>query len=322
MSIEDLAHGKEAVLLVGVGGGGDVSWSIPLINYLRTLGVKRFAVGEAAIAWWDIEGRISLGGFTFHLNDLDKRQPLGERCALLQRDTQVAVGPGKGSRLPQSVIAEMKDVEAFAIELDGGVKGITDSINALVKHLGAGLVVGVDCGSDSFYSGTETKVLSPLVDAMVVAALADLKQASIMGLIGYGCDGDLMPDELDASVKQVIRKGGLLGARGLTPSDVREMESFFAIWPNPVEEWPLKAAKGELGWKNMNTLWSIFVTPLTSIMLFFDPKILAEHNPLVRDVRPSTSLKAAEEATIRLGLMPETRMAKLLPKLMEEKRND
>jgi len=188
----------------------------------------------------------------------------------------------------------------------------------LVKHLGAGLVIGLDCGSDSFYSGTETKVLSPLVDAMVVAALANCKQASIMGLIGYGCDGDLMPDELDASVRQVIRKGGLLGARGLTPTDMRDMEKFFTIWPNPVEEWPLKAAKGELGWKNMNTLWSILVTHLTSIMMFFDPKILAEHNPLARDVRATTSLKEAEEATIRLGLMPETKMAKLLPKLMEE----
>ena len=318
MSLEDLARGKEAVLLVGVGGGGDVSWSIPLINYLRTLGVKRFAVGEAAIAWWDLEGRISLGGFAFHVKDLDKSQSLNERCALLHKDTYVAVGPGKGTKLPQCIIAGMKDVEAFVFELDGGVKGITDSMDALVKHLGAGLVIGLDCGSDSFYSGTETKVLSPLVDAMVVAALANCKQASIMGLIGYGCDGDLMPDELDASVRQVIRKGGLLGARGLTPTDMRDMEKFFTIWPNPVEEWPLKAAKGELGWKNMNTLWSILVTHLTSIMMFFDPKILAEHNPLARDVRATTSLKEAEEATIRLGLMPETKMAKLLPKLMEE----
>ena len=318
MSLEDLARGNEAVLLIGVGGGGDVSWSIPLINYLRTLGVKRFAVGEAAIAWWDLEGRISLGGFTFHLEDLDKAQSLSDGCALLHKDTHVAKGPGKGTKLPQCIIAEIKDVQAFAFELDGGVKGITNSIDSLVKHLGAGLVIGVDCGSDSFYSGTETKVLSPLVDAMVVAALANCKQASIMGLIGYGCDGDLMPDELDASVKQVTKKGGLLGARGLTPADIGDMEKFFAIWPNPVEEWPLKAAKGELGWKNMNTLWSILVTPLTSIMMFFDPKILAEHNPLARDVRASASLREAEEVTIRLGLMPETKMAKLLPKLMEE----
>jgi len=318
LSLEDLARDNEAVLFVGVGGGGDVSWSIPLISYLRTLGVKRFAVGEAAIAWWDLEGQISLGGFTFHLKDLDRSQALSDRCALLHKDTRVATGHGKGSKLPQCIIAEMKDVEAFVFELDSGVKGITNSMDALTKHLGAGLVIGVDCGSDSFYSGTETKVLSPLVDAMVVAALADCKQASVMGLIGYGCDGDLMPDELDASVKQVIRKGGLLGARGLTQSDVREMEEFFKIWPNPVEEWPLKAAKGELGWKNMNTLWSILVTPLTSIMMFFDPKVLVEHNPLAREVRGSTDLKEAEEATIRLGLMPETRMAKLLPKLMEE----
>jgi hypothetical protein len=318
LSLEERVHDNESVLLVGVGGGGDVSWSIPLINYLRTLGVKRFAVGEATIAWWDLEGRISLGGFTFHLADLDTVQKISDRCGLLRRETRVVNGPGRGSRLPQSIIAELKDVEAFALELDDGVVGMREGINALANHLGAGLVIGVDCGSDSFYSGTETKVLSPLVDAMIVAALADCKPASIMGLIGYGCDGDLMPDELDASVKSVIKKGGLLGARGLIPTDIQDMEKFFSVWPNPVEEWPLKAAKGELGWKNMNTLWSILVTPLTSIMMFFEPKVLVEHNPLANAVRDSKMLKEAEDAAIRMGLMPETRMAKLLPKLMEE----
>lgn len=317
MSLEDKVRGNESVVLVGVGGGGDVSWSIPLINYLRTLGVKRFAVGEATISWWDLEGRISLGGFTFHLADLDNVQKISDRCGLLHKETRVVNGPGKGSRLPQCIIAELKDVEAFALELDDGVAGTRDGINALAKHLGARLVIGVDCGSDTFYTGKETKVLSPLVDAMIVAALTDCEPTSIMGLIGYGCDGDLMPDELDASVKSVITKKGLLGARGLTPTDIQDAEKFFSIWPNPVEEWPLKAAKGELGWKNMNTLWSILVTPLTAIMLFFVPHVLVENNPVAKAVRNSRTLKEAEDATIRLGLMPETRMARLLPKLME-----
>ena len=317
MSLEERVHGSESVLVLGVGGGGDVSWSIPLINHLRTLGVKRFAVGEATIAWWDLEGRISLGGFTFHLNDLDKVQMISNRCGLLRKESLVVSGPGKGSRVPQCIVAEQMDVEAFALEVDDGVVGMRDGINALAKHIGAGLVVGVDCGSDTFYTGTETKVLSPTVDAMTLAALADCAPKSIMGLIGYGCDGDLMPDELDASVKTVVKKGGMVGARGLTPADMRDMEKFFAVWPNPVEEWPLKAAKGELGWKNMNTLWSILVTPLTSVMLFFEPKILAEHNPLANAVRNSSTLKESEEATVRLGLMPETKMAKLLPKLLE-----
>jgi len=318
LMLEEYARSTDSVVLVGVGGGGDVSWSIPLINYLRALGVKRFAVGEAAIAWWDIDNQIALGGFTFHVDQLDRSERLGRRCALVYPDGRVISGPGKSSTLPQCIAAKMKGTEAFVFELDDGVTGILESISLVAEHIGAGLVVGIDCGSDSFYSGNESKVLSPLVDAMVVAALARTTTTSILGLIGYGCDGDLMPDEMDASVGEVFRKGGYLGARGLTRADMNDMGRFFEIWPNPVEEWPLKAAKGELGWKNMNRLWSILVTPLTSVILFFDPKVVAEHNPLAKAIAGSRSLKEAEEATIRLGLVPETRMAKLLPKLMED----
>ncbi|MEM2990814.1 MAG: DUF1152 domain-containing protein, partial [Halobacteria archaeon] len=95
-------------------------------------------------------------------------------------------------------------------------------------------------------------------------------------------------------------------------------EKFFDMFPNPVEEWPLKAVKGEIGWKKMNELWSIKVSPLTSIMLFFDPKTLLEHNPLAKKISHSKSLKEAENITLELGLIPETRMVKFLPSLLEE----
>ncbi|MEM3507342.1 MAG: DUF1152 domain-containing protein [Candidatus Bathyarchaeia archaeon] len=317
ISLEDVAKKAIKVIIIGVGGGGDIGWAIPIINYLRLFKAKEFFIGEPGIGWWNIDGRIALGGFKIQIKDLDKYKRISKRLALIDYDTKVINGAIKGMKLPQSIVAELMKTKSFILELDEGVDGMVEELKMFIKKEKIDLIIGVDCGSDSFYSGVETKVLSPLVDAMVVAMLARLDIPSVLSLIGYGCDGDLMPEELDKSISLVMKKGGFLGARGLTPIDIEYMEKFFNMFPNPVEEWPLKAAKGELGWKRMNELWSIKISPFTSIMLFFDPKILLEHNPLAKKILYSKSLKEAENITLKLGLIPETRMVKLLPSLLE-----
>jgi hypothetical protein len=317
-SLEDVAKEATKIIMIGVGGGGDIGWAIPLINYLRLFKAKEFFVGEPGIGWWNIDGRIALGGFKIQIKDLDKYERVSPGLALIDYDTRITSGVIKGMKLPQSIVAELMKTKSFILELNGGVNGMVKELGTFIKKEKIDLIIGVDCGSDSLYSGIETKVLSPLVDAMVVAMLARLDIPSVLSLIGYGCDGDLMPEELERSVSLVMKKGGFLGARGLTPIDIDYMEKFFNKFPNPVEEWPLKAVRGELGWKKMNELWSIKVSPLTSIMLFFDPKILLEHNPLAKKISYSKSLKEAESITLKLGLIPETKMVKLLPSLEEE----
>ncbi|MEM3060797.1 MAG: DUF1152 domain-containing protein [Candidatus Bathyarchaeia archaeon] len=317
-SLEDFAKKAKKIIMIGVGGGGDIGWAIPLINYLRLFNAKEFFLGEPSIGWWNIDERIALGGFKIRIKDLDKYERISPGLALIDHDTRIASGVIRGMKLPQSIVAELMKTKSFILELEEGVDGMVKELDALIKKEKIDLIIGVDCGSDSFYSGVETKVLSPLIDAMVVAMLARLKIPSVLSLIGYGCDGDLMPEELDKSIALVMEKGGFLGARGLTPIDIDCMEKFFDMFPNPVEEWPLKAVKGEIGWKKMNELWSIKVSPLTSIMLFFDPKTLLEHNPLAKKISHSKSLKEAENITLELGLIPETRMVKFLPSLLEE----
>ncbi len=242
---------------------------------------------------------------------------ISQGCSMISPRSKVTRGPGRGAVLPQSIVAELMDIDPYVIEIDGGARGLVSDLEELCDRRGADLVIGVDCGSDSLYSGKESKVLSPLVDAMVVAALSKIKEKSMLGLIGYGCDGDLMPEEIDVRLAELAEENGVIGSMGLSDKDKENLDVFFKRFPNPVEEWPLKASRGAHGWVRFNSLWSIYVSALSSIMFMLDPKVMTEQNPLAKAIVESGSLAEAERATLSLGLIPETKLVKLLPKLME-----
>ena len=317
MLLDKELRDAESVVILGVGGGGDVSWSIPIINRLHDNGIHKIAVGEPSVAWWDLEGRISLGCFTFRSVDLSFSKRISPGCSMISPKSRVTGGPGKGAILPQSIVAELMDIDPYIIGIDRGVKGMVDDLEALCRRRGADLVLGVDCGSDSLYSGKESKVLSPLVDAMVMAALSKIEEKSMLGLIGYGCDGDLMPEEIDARLAELARENGILGSMGLSEEDKENLDAFFKRFPNPVEEWPLKASRGTHGWVRFNSLWSIYVCAFSSIMFMLDPKVMTEQNPLAKGIVDSRSLAEAERVSLSMGLTPETKLVKLLPKLLE-----
>ncbi len=317
MLLDRELRGATSVVILGVGGGGDVSWSIPIIDRLHDNGIDKIAVGEPTVAWWDLEGRISLGCFTFHCKDMSLAKQVSKGCYMITPKSAVTRGPGKGAVLPQSIVAELMGIDPYVIEIDRGVRGMVSDLEKLCDRRGADLVIGVDCGSDSLYSGKESKVLSPLVDAMVVAALSKIKEKSMLGLIGYGCDGDLMPEEVDVRLAELAKENGIIGSLGLSEKDKEKLEVFFKRFPNPVEEWPLKASRGAHGWVRFNTLWSVYVSALSSIMFMLDPKIMAEQNPLAKSIADSGSLAEAERASLSLDLIPETKLVKLLPKLLE-----
>ena len=121
-------------------------------------------------------------------------------------------------------------------------------------------------------------------------------------------------DELDERVGIVMREGGYLGAHGLTQRDVRDMLQAAETYPDPIEHWAPRAARGEFGTQcvNVGRPWGtvIHVTPLASVMMFFDPHTMVEHvSKGVKALTDTTSLTEAEDIYIdKLGQYPETRL--------------
>ena len=65
-----------------------------------------------------------------------------------------------------------------------------------------------------------------------------------------------------------MRRGGFLGASGLTQKDVLDLQKIFdIIGPDDVEQWPQRAAKGELGVFYCKRLWGVERIPAAAVLL-------------------------------------------------------
>jgi hypothetical protein len=210
------------------------------------------------------------------------------------------------------VITQAFNVPTVTVSLEHGAQGVLAAIEEVMRRFGLTLLVTVDIGSDSFYSGEETSVQSPLADAISIAVTAQL--GGIFALAGYGCDAEMPLDHLHRNVARVMQAGGFLGAYGMTPQDVADLSKVLDQFPNEmVEQWPRDAARGKLGTHYCKGWWPIEVTPLAAITLFFDPKAIMALNPLAAALKSSRSLYEAEEQILNgFNLWPETRLPLLV----------
>jgi hypothetical protein len=305
----ELAAEASSALLIGCGGGGDVIQTIPVMNYLRALGVERFLLAGLGCKWWGDVG-LRFGCEVMRLDWLEPGEPLGEHARLVGPDTTVTEGRGAGRMLHDAAVARETGAEVAVIDVRGGVPGVLAGMRALASRADADLVVLVDIGSDSFFTGSETTVVSPLLDAVSMHCVNALDVPSVFALTGYGCDCEIPVPVLHRNVAIAMQHGGYLGAHGLTPRDAADLERVLDHFPqSDAERRPYRAARGELGTFPAKRFWSIEVTPLAAITLFFALDVLIEHvNPLPAAIAGTATLQEAEEVVLARGLFPETRL--------------
>jgi hypothetical protein len=321
-SLAELAGATERAMILGIGGGGDVIQAIPVANYLRLFGVRELFIGGVGCSWWTPAGEpvsAEAGACIIGPTVYDV-----ERLAPVERWAPGVVGVNRRSSLEgrqpaEAALADLLPGRPFVAGLTGGAEGLRRGLSEVIAAHGIGLVVAVDIGSDSFHDGREaSKARTSLVDFISLAALTGLAVPVVYVLAGYGADGEMQLEELDERVGRVMRAGGYLGASGLTPRDVREMEVACACYPDPVEPVSARAARGELGLRNVATHgpWGtvIRVTPLAAVLLHFDPRVMvAEVCRGVDALRDTASLAEAERIYHdQLGGIPETRLAPMI----------
>lgn len=317
-SVIELALKAKHALIIGVGGGGDIIQGIPVANLLRLLGVETIWMAGVSCQWWTPEGKplaeswgeAVMGPTIYDVTELSASEPLARHAVKVTPESAV------GSRRPcEAQLADLLPADAvLALGLRGGATGLADSLRTLVRDFGVDLVIGVDVGSDTFHNGAEVvPAKTSLVDFLSLGAMLALDCPIVYGVAGYGGDGEMMLEELDDRVATVMRAGGYLGAHGVTQTDVRMMEAAGERYPDPVEPVTWKAAKGEFGWMNVWTHgpWGtpVKVTPLGSVILFFDPATMAAVNSRGILVLKETSSLEEAEAIFRdqLRQFPETR---------------
>jgi hypothetical protein len=301
ISLEELLRPSSRALVIGVGGGGDVVGALAVARFLEFCGLEFFL------------GGLSWERFVFDpvpgprsLSEVQDVRPVHPHAWLARAQSRTSTGvPFAEARM-----AEVLGREVFLIDINGGVKGTIEGLEAALEECGAQLLVGVDVGGDSLAQGGEPGLRSPLADSVMLAAYAELERRGrsvLWGVFGYGSDGEMTTDEMERALQQVAAAGGLLGAWGLTPKVVAELERVIQKVPTEASAVPVECARGAWGEKPIRQdRRKVKLTPLTTLTFFVSPTTVfhALSRP-ARALSRSASLEEANDNLHSVGLKTE-----------------
>jgi hypothetical protein len=207
-------------------------------------------------------------------------------------------------------MAAVQGKEVLLIDINGGVRGVVNGLEAAMRELKTDLLVGLDVGGDSLAQGDEPGLRSPLADSIMLAAYAELESRghrALWGVFGYGSDGELTVDEIEAALNKLAGAGGLLGAWSLTPKIAAEIEEVIKTVPTEASAIPTQCFRGAWGESKIRSgQRSVKLTPLTALTFFMSATKLYETlSRPARAVRASVSLEDANEALHAIGIGTE-----------------
>jgi hypothetical protein len=215
-----------------------------------------------------------------------------------------------GVPFAESKMAAVQGKEVLLIDINGGVRGVVDGLEVAMRELSTNLLVGLDVGGDSLAEGDEPGLRSPLADSIMLAAYAELESRghrTLWGVFGYGSDGELTVDEIEAALNKLAGAGGLLGAWSLTPKIAAELEEVIKTVPTEASAIPAQCFRGAWGQSKIRGgQRSVKLTPLTALTFFMSATKLYETlSRPARAVRASASLEDANEALHAIGISTE-----------------
>lgn len=300
-SLEDIIRTCSRALVIGVGGGGDVVGALAAARFLEFCGVQ-FRLGGLS---WERSVFDPVPG-PRSLSEVEEVRPLHPYAWLANPNSRTFTGvPFAESRM-----AGIIGRDILLIDINGGVKGVVEGLEAAQNEFQTDLLVGVDVGGDSLAQGDEPGLRSPLADSIMLAAWAELEQRGqrvLWAVFGYGSDGEMTTEEIENALHKVAEAGGLLGAWGLTNKIVSELEQVVQKVPTEASAIPLECARGAWGEKRIRQdQRRVRLTPLTTLTFFLSPGAI--YRTLSRPARAlshSASLEEANDALHSIGLKTE-----------------
>lgn len=306
LSLEGLLRSAHRALVLGIGGGGDIVGAIPTARLLEAFGVRTVLGG---ISWERFIYDPQPGPRS--LDEVLGARPIHPVVWWANGRTRIRGGATFGA----SRVAAYLRRRTLLVDLSRGVAGVVEGLTVARRALDLDLIVGVDVGGDSLATGREKGLRSPLADAVMVAALASLadRGLAVLGVFGYGSDGELTRAEIDQRLSLAARHGGLLGAWGMTPEIVAELTAILRHVHTEASRLPVAAARGARGTHRIRQgTVKVELTPVASITFYLSPKVVLDRiSRPARAVRHSRSLDEANDALHRLGIRTELDLERL-----------
>ena len=300
-SLEDLIRASSRALVLGVGGGGDVVGALAAARFLEFCGLE-FVLGGLS---WERYVFDPVPG-PRNLSEVENVRALHDYAWMANAESRTTTGV----YFAESKMSAVQGKEVLLIDINGGVGGVVEALEAAMKGFNTDLLLGLDVGGDSLAQGHESGLRSPLADSIMLAAFADLEKRgwrTLWGVFGYGSDGELSVGEIEVALSKIAAAGGLLGAWSLTGKTATELEEVIKTVPTEASAIPVQCFRGALGESKIRSgQRTVRLTPLTTLTFFISSSILYETlSRPAQAVRACASLEAANEALHAMGIKTE-----------------
>jgi hypothetical protein len=292
----------DRVLLIGMGGGGDVVGALALTDLLDQIG-SDWVLGGIAWERSPVDPRPGPRG----LEEIRGGSPCGSAAVLTEGGTTSI----DGVEFSESRMAAHLGAPVLLFDITGGPATLAAGLAEAANRLGCDAVVLLDVGGDVLAHGDEPGLASPLCDAIALAAgmsLARSWDGVVLGAVyGPGCDGELTPTEVLGRVAELQAAEALLGAWALTPHACDLVSSAAQVVPTEASLMAVRCAQGERGTVPIRSgRRSVELTALGALTFFFDPLAAAGSAlPLATAVMPASGLEQANDALTALGVGTE-----------------
>jgi len=202
------------VLVIGIGGGGDIIGCIPTAEFLKSIDAKPIIGG---LTWKrDKHDPFAWPRPSIHFSDVEPNKTIW----YVNEKTRVIgpKAPETGTQIETVLVPHVK-YPIVAIDISHGVNAVSTEINEFCKSEGIEGVVGIDVGGDVLCKGDEKTIRSPICDQLMLAAITKMDN-SVIGVAGIGTDGELPLKDFKKRFLQVEK--GYLGAISI-PDGILDM---------------------------------------------------------------------------------------------------
>ncbi|RLF21285.1 MAG: hypothetical protein DRN15_00090 [Thermoprotei archaeon] len=311
--IEDLyeiLQRSRRVLLIGIGSGTDIIGTIPTMVFLEDVLGKEVLLGS--ILWDRLSIDPKIGPRT--LDELVNVKRVSKYIGLLNGES-ITVDGVELSLVKASRILRR---EVVGVDITGGVNGLAKSLHQLATKLNIDLIIGIDSGGDVLARGLEAGLSTPLSEAVCVASMIKSGVKSIVGVLGFGSDGELSLLDLIYNLSEIAKRGGVLGAIGMTKKAFTIMRKLIDEIPTEASKLPLLASEGKLGFTIVREGRVVFLTYLSTITIFIDANILSKVSKPISSVLNTSSIDEANEELNKLGLFTELDYERMAGRMLEK----
>jgi len=298
-SLREILKSSKKALLIGIGGGGDIVGTIPTADLLEMFDIECVFGG---LSWERFTYDPVPGPRKFH--ETENVRKLNDVVWFANKHSMAQ----SGARFAEAGFAEVIGTETLLVGIESGPQAVADGILDAAQKLGADLVIGVDVGGDVIAQGHEPGLMSPLADSIMTAAFAGLEQKipSLIGLFGYGSDGELTLDELEASIKVKLKTGAVLGSWGITHDALLRLEEMIAVVPTEASRLPVDFFKGEFEETSIrNGTRPVSLSISSTVTFYFSPSSLFENSKLAQAVYKCKDIEEANDALHLLDIRTE-----------------